>query len=407
MRFFPAEPDIATIFGRIMAEDIDLQPDFQRGEVWTQSKQQRLVDTILRGWVIPPILLIKSETSALQQVLDGQQRLAAIRDFKLNKFPVDGRIQPLSAHVKAMHGRFYADLPPDVAKLFDRTTLRIYEIADFEPEEPAEIFFRLNQPTTLTSAEKRNAYLGPVRSQIRELADSIDKANDIQQIVGFTNSRMAYDDVLARVACALEFGTLRRKITASAVQEMYRRKAPLAEGVESRLEMALNLFLNASMAELHTTGFVAKHNKATMFSWILFFARLDRNANADEAFRFYRSFEFTRNRDAKLLLSDVLDGVKPALRMRASPLLHVFSDRATSRVGDVSSILLRDIILWIIWDRFTSGLEGGCTDPSYSMLTTSKVELDSLYRGRIEGDTEEVLLLEFADSINWGVELFK
>ena len=50
--------EIETIVNRIKNEDMDLQPDFQRGEIWTLQKKQKLIDSILRGWKIPPIHVI-------------------------------------------------------------------------------------------------------------------------------------------------------------------------------------------------------------------------------------------------------------------------------------------------------------------------------------------------------------
>ena len=58
MRLTPSDPDIQTLILRIQSNQIDLQPDFQRGEVWPTPKKQRLVDSILRDWHIPPIHVI-------------------------------------------------------------------------------------------------------------------------------------------------------------------------------------------------------------------------------------------------------------------------------------------------------------------------------------------------------------
>src|SRR5687767_2044387 len=107
MRFYPADPDIATIYNRIEQGDIDLQPDFQRGEVWSVAKQQRLIDSILRNWIVPPILVVAASNGETQDVLDGQQRLASIRDFKKNKIRVDGRIEPKAPEIEALHGLTY------------------------------------------------------------------------------------------------------------------------------------------------------------------------------------------------------------------------------------------------------------------------------------------------------------
>ena len=76
----PSEPDVQTIVRRIEAHDIDLQPDFQRQEVWSTTKKKKLIDTILRDWSIPPVHLVRTYDDALE-VLDGQQRLTALRDF--------------------------------------------------------------------------------------------------------------------------------------------------------------------------------------------------------------------------------------------------------------------------------------------------------------------------------------
>jgi Protein of unknown function DUF262 len=95
MRLLPSDPDVETIVSRIKSKDIDLQPEFQRGEVWSKPRKQRLIDSILRDWHVPPIHVIENATSKKQEVLDGQQRLASIRDFVDNQFAVDGRIEPV------------------------------------------------------------------------------------------------------------------------------------------------------------------------------------------------------------------------------------------------------------------------------------------------------------------------
>ena len=86
--------DIETIVNRIKNGDIDLQPDFQRGEIWTIPKRRKLIDSILRGWKIPPVHFVVGD-EYVEEVLDGQQRLAAIRDFYCNRISVDGNIEPV------------------------------------------------------------------------------------------------------------------------------------------------------------------------------------------------------------------------------------------------------------------------------------------------------------------------
>ena len=67
------------------AKKLKLNPDFQRGSVWSPPARVFLIDTILRGLPIPKIYLrtttdIETMTS-IRDVVDGQQRLRAILDF--------------------------------------------------------------------------------------------------------------------------------------------------------------------------------------------------------------------------------------------------------------------------------------------------------------------------------------
>lgn len=395
MRFIPVEPDIATVFNRISEGDYDLQPDFQRGEVWPLSKQQRLIDSILRGWVVPPILLIKSGDHSLQQVLDGQQRLVSIRDFKKNKFPVDGRVEPVDQRMQVLHGLYYADLPPDVAKRFDRTPLRLYEITDYTPQEPAEIFFRLNQPTALTSAEKRNAFFGPVRDQIRKAVEAFEDIGDSRERLGFSNSRMAYDDVFARLACVLEMGRLDRKVTASAVTEMYRRSEPLRQTVLKRIYHAikmLNMVLSGlSNVDIENAG---KLNKATLFSWLLFFSRLE-NSDSTRVLSFFGRFEGLRARVSRAGVGFVADPV-------TSSLLSSFNDRATSRVSDVSSVQIRDFVLWCTWYEF------GYADPKVSREHSDLGSFQAFFYQRAqkgEDESMDAIILDFVQLYNLSSEI--
>src|SRR3990172_10717770 len=111
MRLQSSDPDIATIGSRIESGDINLQPDFQRGEVWSEAKKQRLIDSILRNWHVPPIHIIVIAEAGTQEVLDGQQRLASIRDFMRGILTVDGTIEPADSRIARLDGMTYHELP--------------------------------------------------------------------------------------------------------------------------------------------------------------------------------------------------------------------------------------------------------------------------------------------------------
>src|SRR5580698_9833218 len=186
MRLLPSDPDVETIVSRIQSGDIDLQPEFQRGEVWGKLKKQRLVDSILRDWHVPPIHVIENPETRKQEVLDGQQRLAAIRDFVNGHFPVDGLIEPPDPGIQSLDGLHFRELPEEWRRRFNQFTIRLFRIVDYRSAEPAEIFFRLNQPASLTGAEQRNAFFGPVRQQIKNLVDVAVQRGLDKDFIGFS-----------------------------------------------------------------------------------------------------------------------------------------------------------------------------------------------------------------------------
>ncbi len=49
MRCSTSNIQLETIISRIQNGTLNLQPDFQRGEVWSIAKQKKLIDTILRN----------------------------------------------------------------------------------------------------------------------------------------------------------------------------------------------------------------------------------------------------------------------------------------------------------------------------------------------------------------------
>lgn len=352
MRLIPWDPDVETIISRIDSGALDLQPEFQRGEVWSKSKKQRLIDSILRDWHVPPLHVVENPTSKLQEVLDGQQRLAAIRDFYRGEFPVDGDIQPSSASISPLNGLRYRELPEHAKRQFDQFSLRVYRIVDFNSSEPAELFFRLNQPTNLTAAEQRNAFFGPVREQIKKLVDGLPEMGIDKNLLGFSNSRMAYDDVLCRVALTIKRGTLEQKIAANDLVELYRSEEPLPGSVYERLREALVVLGSAGKRNLDHPRF----NKATLYSWLMFIVRWMQTEDAPVSSDLVETFaDYMRFFESERLFAELgvhIETVKPGMSGSPEWLFATYNDRSTSRVADVSSVILRDVVIWAVFFRF-------------------------------------------------------
>ncbi|EPL1357815.1 DUF262 domain-containing protein [Pseudomonas aeruginosa] len=346
MRLLPSDPDIETIVSRVKAGDIDLQPDFQRGEVWSRSKKQRLIDSILRDWHVPPIHVIEDIETRKQEVLDGQQRLAAIRDFIDGEFALDGGIEPIDNALLEIHGRKYRDLPETFKRRFNQFTIRLFRIVDYKPGEPGELFFRLNQPTSLTGAEQRNAFFGPVRSQIKNMVKALDDMGLDKSFLGFSNSRMAYDDVLSRVAITLQRGTLNSKITSTDLADLYRSECSLNPWVENTIFSSMKIMSNCIPFSTQSMKF----NKATLYSWMMFIARCTKEFDWFDGKQLAELIDhFENSRLIGTSTDEIIFGI------RAEILFNVYESRSSARVADVSSVLLRDAVIWILFSDMVKG----------------------------------------------------
>lgn len=335
MKLSPWEPDLRSLVDRIEAGDIDLQPDFQRQEVWATSKKKRLIDTVIREWSIPPIHMVV-RADGLLEVLDGQQRLASIRDFFNNVFAISGDVTPLDARVRSLDGKFYKTLDISDRRRFDQYTLRCFRITDYQPEEPSELFYRLNQPTMLTAGEQRNALFGPAREQLKHLVALFISLGGEKETLGFSNARLAYDDILARLLFFVESGSIGEKSTETRISERFRSVSEFSTNVFMRCEASIEIFAR-HLREADR----GRQNKASVLSWLIFYSRFVHQQVIGNPVQ-----EF----------NDVQSG-RAGTSWHLEPAVALFQDRASLRVTDVSSVIYRDFALCYLYKFYGADRE--------------------------------------------------
>ncbi|WP_186435162.1 DUF262 domain-containing protein [Rheinheimera sediminis] len=101
----------ADIFRMYTSETLDIQPDFQREEVWKGPSKTRFIDSLIKQLPIPSLCFSYDYENEEWQVIDGLQRITSIikfldplSDWTLSKLDdVDPRISGVKAadfHVK-------------------------------------------------------------------------------------------------------------------------------------------------------------------------------------------------------------------------------------------------------------------------------------------------------------------
>ena len=157
-------------------EVLNLRPEYQRRLRWSTAQKSKLIESLLLNIPVPPVFLYESD-AARYEVMDGQQRLNAVKEFLSGDFALTSLtvLEPLN-------GIRYSRCPPRIKRALDRASLSAIVLLLESASENAGnqlsmtdvrrfIFDRLNTGgTKLNPQEIRNALNpGPLNRIIVEL----------------------------------------------------------------------------------------------------------------------------------------------------------------------------------------------------------------------------------------------
>lgn len=168
-----ADWTVETLVSQLRKDRIDLSPSFQRRNAWLSNRKSKLIESICLGFPIPQIVLAEQrDTPGRYFVLDGKQRLLALRQFFFDADePRDEGFEPLrltSLEVLTELNRLDAagiqrDHPGTAARL-ENHTIRTVVLSNWNSERMLlSLFLRLNTGSVpLSPQELRQALIpGP------------------------------------------------------------------------------------------------------------------------------------------------------------------------------------------------------------------------------------------------------
>jgi len=161
---------------RIDYDEINLKPDFQRmGGIWDDVKQSRLIESMLLRIPLPAFYIDASDDEEWL-VIDGLQRLTALRRFILDKELKLRRLEFWQEY----DGEGFDRLPRALQRRIEETQLTLYLVQEGTPHKVKfNIFKRINTGgVPLSGQEIRHALnLGPATRLLEELAKSAEFQN--------------------------------------------------------------------------------------------------------------------------------------------------------------------------------------------------------------------------------------
>ncbi|MCY1652877.1 DUF262 domain-containing protein [Streptomyces sp. JH010] len=194
---------LETIASMVDSHAIDVGPQFQRRDRWDINRQSALIESFLLNIPVPPVYLAEEEFGSYS-VIDGKQRITAVRDFMRNQYQLSGL-----ERFSEIEGYRFKELPVGLRNaLAVRPYIRAISILrQSDPETKYEVFHRLNsagQP--LNAQEIRNViYRGPLNDLIMDLSSN----RFLESQLKIRDSRSPAYRGMADVEMVLRFLTLR------------------------------------------------------------------------------------------------------------------------------------------------------------------------------------------------------
>jgi hypothetical protein len=144
---------------------IDLEPEYQRGNVWTIEQKRALIDSIFRNVDIGKIAIIKRPwgdipntpaTPKLYEMLDGKQRMTALVEYFTGQFDY--------------RGKYFRDLCLSDQNHFKHYTVAVAETNPLTNEQKYRYFLKLNTTGTPVDEAHMEKVAGMLKEEIEKNA---------------------------------------------------------------------------------------------------------------------------------------------------------------------------------------------------------------------------------------------
>ncbi len=219
-----------------------LVPKFQRRDVWTLPARSSLIDTLIRGFPIPPLYLrvtqSEDRTKLIREVVDGQQRISATLRYVDNKYALSRSLDAPYA------GKRFSELTSS-----DQDAIREYSficevLHGVSDANVLEMFARLNQYSVqLNAQELRNGrYFGYFKRSAYSLAhEHLEFWRRNHVFTERSIARMLEVELTSELMVAQIDGMQDKKKSINRFYKEFDREFPLMAQVESQFRSALDM----------------------------------------------------------------------------------------------------------------------------------------------------------------------
>ncbi|KLO15691.1 hypothetical protein SCHPADRAFT_849248 [Schizopora paradoxa] len=221
-----------ALYEQMVESSIDLNPEYQRDVVWTDTKQSNLIDSLLRNFVIPPVIFalhVAEDGTERRICIDGKQRLTSILRRTNSK-----HWYKLTSNNKT--GKM---LPAGYRQQFANKQIVCIEYMDIDDKAEREIFQRVQLGVALTPAERMQAISSPWADLVRKAVKVVE--DTISNKLEWQSQRGRDFQCLASVIYLID----KRSVTFSAASSLelwMKRTTPPSRSFQEKIFDAISVF---------------------------------------------------------------------------------------------------------------------------------------------------------------------
>ena len=253
MEYFSEEWEINKLISLYDKERINLNPPYQRNDIWSNPAKKRLIDSIKQEYPLP-IFFLHNKGNDYYDVVDGQQRIRAIVGY-----------------VKELYKDLDKQKYSDIKEKFDHYKITVTVIdKDVDESTLSEFYYRvnkfgtkLNRPEILKAQYKDTKFL--------DLVNNIAESQTLLDLGLFSDqnmNRMLNLDFVSELFGLLEFGIVEKK---KAADELFDKDIDdiQAENLYSSfIEILDVIILFNNIYPISKTRYKQRNDFYTMFNFI-------------------------------------------------------------------------------------------------------------------------------------------
>lgn len=235
---------------------LNLNPPYQRNDIWPPISKKRLIESIKLGYPLPSFFLHDKGQNNFDMV-DGQQRTRTFLGYRKKLFP-------------DLVKKFFDDADQ---KLFDNYSLSVTIITPSpkEAENIEDFYFRVNKfGVKLNRPEIKRAEFSesPLQNLIESLAVS-EKFLSLELFTQKSSDRLTDLDFLSELLALVRFGITDKKIAADRLYNDSLSQEQ-ADGLEQQFNSTLDPIIKLNkFYSIEETRYKQRNDFYTLFSFLL------------------------------------------------------------------------------------------------------------------------------------------